>query len=258
MHHPSRRFCQRSPLQAFLLGSWRSLLKIAQCRAFLLLLIVSCGVSFSSAADELANTNGAVGSPVSNPPTNPIVNAAAGIDRVDALDDKYKLVIGDQLGFRIVEDEDDPVNLTVTDSGDIQVPYLGRYPAVGKTCKELALELKAELEKKYYYQATVIVAVNAKPRSRGRIYLMGAVRNPGPQEIASDETLTVSRAILRAGGFTEFANEKKVRVTRTAAAAGDGKRMFVVDVAHILNEGGDDLPLLPGDLVNVPERLIRF
>jgi protein involved in polysaccharide export with SLBB domain len=181
--------------------------------------------------------------------------------RVKAMDDKYKLTIGDQLSFQIIEDEEDPKTLTVTDSGDLQVPYIGRFPAAGKTCKELAAALKNELEKNYYYHATVIVAVDAKPRSRGKIYIVGAIRTPGPLEIESDETLTVSRAILRAGSFTEFADEKNVRITRSpAAGTTDDKKTFTVNVAQIFEKGKteNDLLLQPGDLVFVPERMVRF
>jgi protein involved in polysaccharide export with SLBB domain len=194
---------------------------------------------------SLAATNS---SPATNVPT---------ASKVDALDDKYHLVIGDQLSFQVLEDEEPPVVLPVTDSGEIQVPYLGRYPAEGKTCKELASQLKAELEKKYYYQATVVIAVNSMPRSRGKIYLVGAIRVPGPQEISSDETLTVSRAILRAGGFTEFANDTKVKVTRGSSA---DKKFFTIDVSRILEKGetDEDLPLQPGDMIYIPERMIRF
>jgi len=178
----------------------------------------------------------------------------------DVLDAKYRLAIGDQLSFRIIEDEDDPKELMVTDSGDLQVPYLGRYPAVGKTCKELALALKGELEKTYYRQATVIIAVDAKPRSRGKIYLVGAIRAAGPQDISSDEELTVSRAILRAGSFTEFADQKNVQITRGTGTGSAGKKTFTVNVARVFEKGKteDDLPLLPGDLIFVPERMIRF
>ena len=178
----------------------------------------------------------------------------------NVLDDKYHLAIGDQLSFRIVEDEDDPKILTVTDSGDIQVPYIGSFPAAGKTCKELALALKPELEKEYYRQATVIIVVDSKPRSRGKIYLVGAIHAPGPQDISSDEELTVSRAILRAGSFTDFADEKNVRITRGSGTGPDGKKTFTVNVARIFEKGDTegDLPLEPGDLIFVPERMIRF
>jgi polysaccharide export outer membrane protein len=199
--------------------------------------------------------------PASSQPVAPIAAATnapvATTNSVDLLDDKYRLVIGDQLSFRIVEDEEDPIILAVTDSGEIQVPYLGRYPATGKTSKELALALKAELEKKYYYQATVVIAVNSKPRSRGKIYLVGAIRVPGPQEIGSDEKLTISKAILRAGGFSDFANEKKVQLTRGETS---GKTIIIVDVSRIFEKGDtqNDLSLEPGDLIYIPERLVRF
>lgn len=178
---------------------------------------------------------------------------------MDALDDKHRLAIGDRLSFRIVEDEEDPKPLFVTDSGDLEVPYLGRFPAVGKTCKELARDLKAELEREYYYQATVIVAVDVMAKSRGKVYLVGPVRMPGPQEIPSDEVLTLSKAILRAGGFNDFADKHKVKVTRRPAGAGTEKS-FTIDVGEVLEKGRteSDLPLEAGDLIYVPERLIRF
>jgi len=195
----------------------------------------------------------------------PATNIAAGQSsftstNVNQLDDRYQLVIGDQLSFRIIEDEEEPRLLAVTDSGEIEVPYLGRYPATGKTCKELAAGLKTELEKKYYYQATVVIAVNSMPRSRGKIYLVGAIRAPGPQDISSDETLTVSKAILRAGGFSDFANQKKVKVTRTTGKGKDDTQTFLVDVESIFEDGNtkNDLVLQPGDLIFIPDRLIRF
>ena len=223
---------------------------------------VLCGCGTLKAADTAAATNMVSGSPVVALQVTAATNAAAIVaaNAANVLDDKYRLTIGDQLSFQIIEDEDDPVHLVVTDSGDLQVPYIGRYPAVGKTCKELARDLKVELEKEYYKQATVIIAVDLKPESRGKIYLVGAIRSPGPEDISSDEELTVSKAILRAGGFTDYADEKNVKVTRSAGAGADGDKTFIVNVSGILENGKtkDDMPLQPGDLIFVPERMIRF
>ena len=176
---------------------------------------------------------------------------------MDSLDDSYKLAIGDRLSYRIIEDEEDPKPLMVTDSGDVEFPYIGRFPVVGKTCKQLALALKAELEKEYYYEATVILAVDFMTKSRGKIYLVGPVRAPGPQEIPSDEILTLSKAILRAGGFGEYADKKNVKVTRRT---GGEDQTFIVNVAEVLEKGktAGDLPLEPGDFIYIPERAIRF
>jgi len=184
--------------------------------------------------------------------------AASGTNSMDALDDKHILAIGDKLSFRIVEDEEDPKPLFVTDSGDLEVPYIGRFPAVGKTCKQLARDLQTELQKEYYRHATVIAAVDLMTKSRGKVYVVGPVRSPGPQEIPSDEVLTLSKAILRAGGFSDFADKHKVQVTRKRPTGEEQK--FTVDVAAVMEKGRaeSDLPLEAGDFIYVPERLIRF
>jgi len=180
--------------------------------------------------------------------------------RMDALDEKHKLAIGDRLSFRIEEDLEDPKPLTVTDSGELELPYLGRFPAENKTCKQLAQEIKIALEKEYYYQATVIIAVDLMTKSRGRIYLVGPVRVPGPQEIPSDEVLTLSKAIMRAGGFNDYADKHNVKVTRKSGPPQADNKTFVVDVSQVFEKGKTerDLPLEPGDIVLIPERLLRF
>ena len=186
---------------------------------------------------------------------------ALGATSMATLDDSHKLAIGDLLSFRIEEDQDDqPKSLMLTDSGDVDVPYIGRLPAEGKTCKQLAREIKRALEKDYYYQATVVLAVDQRAKSRGKVYLVGPVHNPGPQDIPSDEILTLSKAILRAGGFTDLAERHNVRIIRRTTAAAADKQVLVVDVAQILDKGRVELdpPLQPGDLVIVPERLVRF
>jgi len=182
------------------------------------------------------------------------------INSMDTLDDRHKLSIGDRLSFRIVEDEEDPKEIPVTVSGDMEVPYLGRYPVVGQTCKETAWKLKAELEKKYYYHATVIIAVNEWARNQGKVYIVGPVHAPGPQEIPSDEILTISKAIMRAGGFGDYADKHKVEIRRKSTAPGGKDQVFTVDVGLIQDKGKTDadLPLEAGDVIYVPERLMRF
>jgi protein involved in polysaccharide export with SLBB domain len=216
------------------------------------LLLFATGILHAADADTDAN------SPDSVMVTNQLASTTT--NRANVLDDKYVLTIGDQLSYQVIEDEDEPKILVVTDSGELQVPYLGRYPAAGKTCKQLAADLKMELQKEYYRQATVVIAVNSKPKSRGKIYLVGAVHSPGPQEISGDEELTVSRAILRAGSFTDFADQKNVRVTRGTGVGPNGKKTFTVNVTKVFEKGKteDDLALQPGDLIFVPERMIRF
>jgi protein involved in polysaccharide export with SLBB domain len=183
-----------------------------------------------------------------------------------ALDNNHKLSVGDRLSFRIVEDEEEPKELTVMDSGELEVPYIGRVPAEGETCAQLAKEIKVSLEKDYYYQATVVLAVDLMSKTRGRVYLVGAVKTPGPVDLPGDEVLTLSKAVLRAGGFADYADRRRVKVTRREAEekrgrkGKDSKRIFTVDVGEIFDKGKieSDLVLEAGDLIFVPDRLIRF
>src|SRR5450432_3463406 len=96
----------------------------------------------------------------------------------------------------------------------MDVPYIGRVMAVDKTCKQLAVEIKAALEKDYYKLATVVLSLNVANRLLGRVYIWGQVRNQGALDVQINENLTAGEAILRAGGFADFANKRKVMVVR--------------------------------------------
>jgi polysaccharide export outer membrane protein len=175
-------------------------------------------------------------------------------------DDKYKLRAGDRVSFQIIEDRDPPKSLLVADSGELDIPYLGRISAADRTCKQLADELKQLLEKDYYYHATVIIGLDAANKFLGRIYVWGQVRNQGPIDIALNENLTAGKAVLRAGGFAEFANKKKVKLIRNAAAEPNNKQIIELNLVAILEEGAveRDIVLQPDDLIVVPSRLINF
>jgi protein involved in polysaccharide export with SLBB domain len=142
----------------------------------------------------------------------------------------------------------------IADSGEVDMPYLGRVAAASKTCKQLAGELKEQLEREYYYRATVTVALDFANRVLSRIYIWGQVRTQGPLEIAINENLTVGKAILRAGGFGDFANKKHVKLIRGSEAPVE------LNLVEILEEGkvARDLVLKPDDFIIVPSRLVNF
>src|SRR5262249_35593265 len=154
--------------------------------------------------------------------------------------------------FRVIEDKEESKPLMVTDSGELEIPYLGRVNAANKTCQALAKEVKVALEKELYYKATVILAIDQLNKKRGSVYMVGQIRTSGPVEIPSDEVLTVSKAILRAGGFGDFADKKHVKITRHNPGAKD--KTLVVDLAEILEKGqmDKDVALEPGDLIFIP------
>jgi protein involved in polysaccharide export with SLBB domain len=175
-------------------------------------------------------------------------------------DDKYKLRVGDKISLQILEDRDAPKSLVVADSGELDVPYIGRVAASDKTCKQLADELKARLEKEYYHRATVIIALDVANKLLGRVYVWGQVRQQGAIDVAVNEHLTAGKAILRAGGFGDFANKKRVKLIRGGGADGTGKQTFELNMVEILERGQTekDVVLQPDDFIIVPSRLINF
>jgi protein involved in polysaccharide export with SLBB domain len=192
--------------------------------------------------------------------TRPTRAEPAGVIPYDVLDSERKLVAGDRVTFRIEQDKDEPKALLVTDGGELEIPYLGRVAAADKTCKQLAQEIKAVLEKKYYREATVFLGVDLISKTKGKVYLAGRVRFPGYLDIPADEVFTVSKAVLRAGGFTEFADRRHVKVTRKSNREGPDIEIVTVDIAEVLEKGqaGKDFELKPDDQVFVPSRLVNF
>lgn len=206
---------------------------------------------------------GATSQPLVTETTSPVTRAGtaavSATVSMDVLDDFRPMVRGDVVNFRIVEDRDPPVSLKVTDSGDIEVPYIGRVRAEGKTPRSFAFDVKSLLERDYYHKATVIISLDLEgQRSPGRIYVTGAVRGAGPQDIPPNERFTVSKAILRSGGFADFSNQRKVKLTRSKP---DGTtETFTIDVKEIIERGRQelDVEVLPNDFIVVPERMINF
>ena len=87
---------------------------------------------------------------------------------------------------------------------------------------------------------------------------MGQVRSPGAQDIPVDETYTVGKAILRAGGFGPYANKRKVKIVRGGKSAANGKPV-IVDCAEILDKGhwDKDVEVGPDDIITVPEKMFN-
>ena len=186
----------------------------------------------------------------------PVTSTVMRTNSMGVLDDKKKLGSNDYVSFRVVEDRDnESQRMRVNDNGELEVPYIGLVQAQGKTCKELAYLIKGQLEREYYYHATVILAVDrVSEKSRGKVYVYGSVKVQGPQEIPADETYTVSKAIIRAGGFGDFGDKRKVKLTHK-----NGETV-TVDLKDVIERGKTDQDVIvqPDDQIYVPARAVNW
>ena len=184
------------------------------------------------------------------------------------LDDSHVLEPGDQISFQILEDKQDPysdrkdpINLTVTDSSEVDVPFVGRVSVDSKTCQQVAADVKTLLEKDYYFHATVVIGVNSINKVRGQAFVCGLVRTQGPVDILFNHDLTASEAILMMGGLDDFADKKEVKIIRNHDEGGTtNQQIFVVNMQEVLEQGkiDKDVVLQPGDFVIVPARVLNF
>ena len=186
--------------------------------------------------------------------------AYASHERMQVVDPDKKLSAGDQVTLEIVEDKEGGLPRVVSAPGAIDVPPLGRVQVAGKTTTEASADIKRRLEADYYYRATVklnIDRVSPIQVRAGTVTLSGQVRGAGPQEMIAGEPLRLSSAILKAGGFTEWADPKKVKLTRQVNGAAISTDYNVKKIIENGDEKTDPI-LQDGDRIFVPKAWIRY
>jgi polysaccharide export outer membrane protein len=154
-----------------------------------------------------------------------------------ALSGPYRLDTGDRLRV-VVYDQPSLTNIYEVDqSGRVSMPLIGDVAARDATTDELAQRIEAKLATAYLREPDVTVEVNAyRP-----FFVLGEVNAPG--QFAYVPGITAETAIAMAGGFSDRANRRTVRVSRTM----NGK-LFEARIAVIE-------PIRPGDTIYVPESL---
>jgi hypothetical protein len=82
------------------------------------------------------------------------------------------------------------------------------------------------------------------------------VVKPGTLKLLPDDELTAYSAILRCGGFSRFANKKKVYVLRDRGTG--AKQRIPVSIKELQDGNGSDVVLESKDIVVVPEKFFSF
>ena len=131
---------------------------------------------------------------------------------------------------------------TVDGEGFINLPHVGKVRAAGLSQAALQRAVEAAYRGgQIYTNPTITVTV---PTTLRFVNVSGDVRQPRRVEYTSD--LTVLGAISAAGGFTDYADQRKVRLMR-------GGRVQIVDIKAVRSNPSLDIILLPGDQIEVPQ-----
>jgi polysaccharide export outer membrane protein len=84
-----------------------------------------------------------------------------------------------------------------------------------------------------------------------RVYVNGAVRNPGMYKFPVDQEATVLQAVTAAGGATERADESRVAIVRRHESG--TRQVFKVNLNRVKKGKEEDILLEENDIVVVPE-----
>ena len=157
------------------------------------------------------------------------------------------LRVGDPIELRIggvPNEEQQQVNniYTVDANGSVNLPYINKLKAEGLTPAQLARSIEeAYRANKIYTNPNITILM--QPTSRF-VNVGGAVR--APMRVPFTEDLTLLASINAAGGFNDFADQKRVRLLRR-------NDVKVYDIRKFRRDPSLDVKLQPGDRVEVPQ-----
>lgn len=174
---------------------------------------------------------------------------------------RYQVKIGNQLDIFVLEDKTFNGSYTVRETGEIIIPQLGRIYVLGMSLPEVEASLKRELEATQLKVATVIADPSSssnpsdKPLLGVSVRVSGRVMSPGRIMVPQLGGTPVSayQAISEAGGLLPFADKKRTYILRNT---GTNVMRLPVNLDKIENGTGTDVPLLEGDTIVVPQKVL--
>ena len=171
-----------------------------------------------------------------------------GSDRASAqaLSD-YKIAPNDIIIVDVFGEKDLSREFRVSATGTINYYFLGEVKVAGRTTAEVRELLIQELNRDYLVDPQVTVDV--KEYRVREVFVNGAVNKPGAILMTGEQELDILSAISRAGGFTQRANQAKIKFTRR------GERERVISYEDLKSDPRNKIPLIPGDIIDVPEKL---
>lgn len=100
------------------------------------------------------------------------------------------------------------------------------------------------------------VVTIAEGKKQRLVYISGEVQRPGAIELVTQDTISVSKALATAGGFTKTAKAGKAMI-RHINADGMETAVAFVDLNKVLSGKVADFALSDGDVVIVPSSTLR-
>ena len=161
-------------------------------------------------------------------------------------DPNYSIGSEDVLTIDVWKEPEISRTVPVRRDGKISLPLLNDVQAAGLTPTQLSSEIQDKLHTSLVNpQVTVIVT----QMSSQRIYVLGQVTRAGSYPLVPN--MTAMQALAIAGGFTPFANLKKIYVMRNTKG---GDNIYPINYKEVMSgrKSQQNIHLEPGDTIVVP------
>lgn len=191
--------------------------------------------------------------------------AAAGAQEQDARVVELKknyvhtLQLADRILVNVFGEEELRTIVRIDARGKVNLPLIGEIGLGGMTIVEAQAAIEAAYKDGRFLRNPQ-VTVSVEEYAAREVSISGAIRAPGRYGLPAESTLTITELVTKAQGFTDIAKGTAVTITRVLP---DGtKKVFTIDVESLIKgrkssrPNNEDLLLLPGDNVYVPESLI--
>ena len=238
-----------------------------------LMLSAACAAPVAPKSKRPATAGTKLGAP---PARTTQGDADAALDRLRQLAGKrkkrsapesYRIGPGDLIELSVLGEKELNRKLRISQSGRVSIPLIGTVNAAGRTEEQLASDIAAKLSREHLQDAQVDVFV-AEYKSQ-QIAVTGAVGKPGLYSMTR-ERYTILDMLSEAGGLTKDAGAYIEFVPADAGGAStvfqqaetgaldtvsgsDAISISLSDLMRGSNRGLLNLPVVPGDVIFVPE-----
>ena len=171
----------------------------------------------------------------------------------------YVLAVGDKIMVKIFPE--DPYikggEMEVSSEGNITLSLVGKVHVADLKIVEAEKAVAEIIDRDYIVNPEVVIERRRKDKEAAEIgpsfLVLGAVKQPNTYHFPQGEkSLTLLKAISMAGGFSDVANIKKIKIVRDDK----GRKTSIRANAEDILEGKEkDVPIKGGDIIHVSESL---
>ena len=160
-------------------------------------------------------------------------------------DTEYRLGPEDQLRISVWDNKDLTLDLVIRPDGKISMPLIQDVVAEGLTAPKLAADIQKKLSA---YIVNPEVSVIVLQVNSPKYYVIGSVTRPGTYPLRGE--VSILQALALAGGFTQFASPRKIKLVRTIEGKQQIRKVNYYDMLEDSEVG--NYILRSGDTVVVP------